>query len=349
MNWLLFSASDFAAHRQAWDLLNRRGPNSPLLEYRFVAPLLKHFGSGEERLAVAGPPAEPAAMGLVCKVKFGVWSTFQPAQAPIGLWLSASARPLEDLLSSLAAALPWPVLVLGVSQQDSYFSPCPGERGHVACLDYIRTAHINVDGTFDAYWSARGKNLRHNLKRQRNRLEREGVGTRLEVFDQPGDMARAVRDYGELESSGWKSKGGFAIHIDNMQGRFYVEALTAFAETGHCRVYRYYYGDKLVASDLCVLGGDVLVILKTTYDETIETTSPAMLMRQEVFQAIFAEKSIRRIEFYGKVMDWHTKWSENFRAMYHVNYYPWVLLKMLKDRFSLKATAAGTEPAEEEA
>jgi hypothetical protein len=89
-----------------------------------------------------------------------------------------------------------------------------------------------------------------------------------------------------------------------------------------------------VATDLCVLDNNTLVILKTTYDETIETSSPAMLMRQEVFQSIFAEKSIRRIEFYGKVMDWHTKWSDHFRVMYHVNFYPWMFMKTLKSHLS---------------
>lgn len=54
-----------------------------------------------------------------------------------------------------------------------------------------------------------------------------------------------------------------------------------------------------------------------------------MLMRQEMFQLIFEDKGIRRIEFYGKVMDWHTKWSDDFRVMYHINYYPWKLTRKI--------------------
>ena len=333
MNWQFFEASDFASHRKAWDWLNQNnGLHSLLLESRFVEPLISHFGAGDEKLAIAGPLHEPVAMSVVSKVKFGVWSTFQPAQAPLGLWLSRTDSPVESLLSSLAAALPKPVLVFAITQQDPYFCQRPEDQGHVATMDYIQTAHININETFDEYWAARGKNLRHNLKRQRNRLEREGCDLRLEVLTQPADMAQAVRQYGELESAGWKSKGGSAVHIDNTQGQFYVDMLSAFAATGQGRVYRYFYNDQLVATDFCVLDDNALVILKTTYDETIEGSSPALLMRQEVFQALFEEKAVRRIEFYGRVREWHTKWSDNIRVMYHVNFYPWKLVKILKNR-----------------
>jgi len=63
-----------------------------------------------------------------------------------------------------------------------------------------------------------------------------------------------------------------------------------------------------------------LIILKTTYDETITTSSPAMLMRQDAFEFIFSNQLVEKIEFYGKVMDWHTKWSEEIRILYHINY-----------------------------
>lgn len=331
IRWRILPVTEFAAHREAWERLNLQGPNSPLLDSRFVMPLLNYFGTGEECLAIAGSADSPVAMAIVSKAKFGVWSTFQPGQAPVGLWLHAADIPVGELLSSLASCLPNRVLVLGLTQQDPTISPRPKDQSHLSALDYIQTAHIDINQSFDDYWASRGKNLRHNLKRQRNRLVREGIDTRLEVFSQPGDMALAVRQYGEMESSGWKGQVGSAVHAENVQGRFYVDCLSAFAATGQCRVYRYYYNDKVVASDLCVLGNAVIIILKTTYDETIVDSSPTMLMRQEMFQAIFEDKAIRRIEFYGKVMDWHTKWSDNFRMMYHINYYPWAVFKILKE------------------
>ena len=70
-------------------------------------------------------------------------------------------------------------------------------------------------------------------------------------------------------------------------------------------------------------GNGSLIILKTTYDESIKSSSPAFLMRQEAVRQLFAEGRIRRIEFHGKLMQWHTRWSDEARTMYHINYHRW--------------------------
>jgi hypothetical protein len=127
-------------------------------------------------------------------------------------------------------------------------------------------------------------------------------------------------DFGALESAGWKAEGGTAIRAQNAQGRFYIKMLEAFARRRAARVYRLYYTDKLVATDLCISHAGTLVILKTTYDESQDTSSPALLMRLASFPALFAEGTMHKIEFYGRVMEWHTKWSEEIRRLYHATY-----------------------------
>ena len=142
-------------------------------------------------------------------------------------------------------------------------------------------------------------------------------------------MADGLRDYGALESTGWKAGGGTAIHPDNAQGRFYLAMLQAFCTRGLGRIYRYRFGDKVVAVDLCVENSDTQVVLKTTYDETYRTVSPAFLMRQEELRGLWAEGRIRRVEFYGKLMEWHTRWTDKARTLYHLNYYRWGFLPQL--------------------
>lgn len=96
--------------------------------------------------------------------------------------------------------------------------------------------------------------------------------------------------YGGLESAGWKSETGTAVSFDNQQGKFYRDLLTRFSRQRRGFVYQYYYDRKLVATDLCISNGTCIVILKTTYDESIKTSSPAMLMRQEAFNNILKTK-----------------------------------------------------------
>ena len=320
MNWIFYPITDFTHHIEKWDELNRKNANTPLLNSDFVIPLLNYFGTGNEKLAIYGNPEAPDGMAILRKAKIGVWETLQPSQAPLGLWLQDKTISTASLLSSLRKALPFPTLLVGVTQQDPDLLPRPQNSNGLGTLDYIQIARVTVQGKFQDYWSKRGKNLRQNLNRQRNRLQREGTTTLLKIVDTLEEVEAAIIEYGKLESAGWKSAGGTAIHIENNQGKFYRDMLSNFCQYQDTLIFQYYYDDKLVATDLCIKDAHSLIILKTTYDETITTSSPAMLMRQEAFEYIFNNRLVDKIEFYGKVMDWHTKWSNEIRIMYHINY-----------------------------
>jgi hypothetical protein len=117
-------------------------------------------------------------------------------------------------------------------------------------------------------------------------------------------------------------------------------------------VYTYAFNDQPVAVNLCVQRGATLIILKTTYDETIKTFSPAFLLLQEALEPLFTEQHIRRMEFFGKVMEWHTRWTDNSRTLYHLTVFRWGGLKALRSwlqkasrwvrKFPARATAAGS-------
>jgi hypothetical protein len=320
MNWHLYPVAEFKQYSESWDLLNKQEANAPLLSSDFVSPLLDYFSSSNDKLAIHGDSQNPDAMAIITKAKFGVWETLQPSQSPLGLWLQDKTISTASLLSQLRKDLPFPTLLFGVTQQDPDLLSRPEKAKGLSTLDYIQTARVTLNGSFQDYWGRRGKNLRQNLNRQRNRLEREGVQVTLKIITEADEISQAIVEYGQLESAGWKSAGGTAIHIDNNQGKFYRDMLINFCRHQDALVFQYYYGDKLVATDLCIKDTRSLIILKTTYDETITTSSPAMLMRQEAFEYIFDNQLVEKIEFYGKVMDWHTKWSEEIRTMYHINF-----------------------------
>ena len=328
MKWSLFSASTYKTYADQWDSLNTSTYNTPLLDSDFVALLLKHFSSGKELLAIYGDLQKPTAMTIVEKTKFGRWSTFQPSQAPVGPWLQAQSNT-DELTTSLLKALPGVKLLFSITQQDPFLLPRPVENKQFCTLDYIETAQVPVSGSFDDYWAQRGKNLRQNMRRQRNKLTREDVTPSLNVITSPKEIEESIRAYGQLESLGWKNEGNTAVSIDNNQGQFYKELLERFCEKDNGVVFQYFYNDLLAATDLCISNDKSIVILKTTYDESIKTTSPAILMKQDSFKYIFENKLAKDIEFYGKTMEWHTKWSDSIRHMYHINQYS-KLLSIIK-------------------
>lgn len=321
--------ADLAAE---WDALNAGGKNLPILDARFFELLLHEFSSGNERLAICRRDDSIAAAGLFAPSRAGVWQAFQPSQAPLGPWLQRPGLAPQHLLSRLLTALPGFSLAVGLTQLDPWVLPRPETNGTLLDVDYIQTASVPVVGSFAGYWSKRGRNLRQNLTRQRHRLSRESIDTRLRILRAVQEAGAAVDAFGRLESSGWKAEQGTALHPNNRQGRFYRKLMEVYCGRSEALIFEYYYNDQLVASDLCLHRNGVIYILKTTHDEAQKGTSPAMLMRQEAFEQLFDQGGFTRIEFYGRLMDWHTKWTDEFRLLYHLTYYRWPILARLRGR-----------------
>ncbi len=353
MKWTFLPAASFAQAAPRWDALRALGPAAPMLAADFIAPLLAEFGTGHELVALCHDGQALLAAGVLARQGRASWATFQPAQAPVGCWLQRPGTDTQALLASLLPALPGFALLAGLTQCDPFLLGRPAEErtagaGRVQAADYIDTARIAVAGGFDAWWEGRGKNLRANLKKQRNRLAAAGTETRLEIWRAPDQVAQAIADYGRLESTGWKGRAGTAVAADNDQGRFYRRMLEAFCARGQGSIYRYCFDGQLVAMDLCIEDGDCIVILKTAYDESVpKHYSPALLMREEACRRVFDEGRLRRIEFYGKVMEWHTRWTDDVRTLYHLNCYRWPLLLRLHALLRRGKNAASNTPVPE--
>lgn len=332
MSWTLYPASDFPDHQNLWRQLHQEAGASPLLDPSFISSLLDVFGTGKEILACYKSLNNVKAMCIIAPGRMGSWNTFQPSQAPLGAWMHEPGLEWDELLDTLIKTLPGFPLALGITQQDPDLVVRPGNSKSMYSLDYIPTARISLRGTFDDYWAVRGKNLRQNMRKQRNKLDSESIVTRLQLSTKPEEVAEAIADYGRIESAGWKGKNGTNVHPANAQGKFYQILLEQFCQRGVGRIYRYWYNESVVAMDLCIEGNNSIIILKTAYDESIENaTSPALLMRQEIFKQLFDDRGLERIEFYGRVMEWHTKWTHEFRTLYHVNYHRFPVLRSLRN------------------
>jgi Acetyltransferase (GNAT) domain len=317
MDWKFYPLADFIWHHSKWDKLNAESTQTPLLCADFVLPLLDQFSGGKDCFAICGNVDNPTAMTIIGKRNAIAWGTLQPPPAPLGLWLQRKGAPTSLLMAQLLKSLPFPALLFGITQQDPDLLPRPENQGKLTTFNGIETACIILEDGFEDYW----ENLRQNLKQQRDRLAREGTHITLKVFTSATDMQQAVIDYGKLESAGGKNQVDTAIDIDNNQGQFYRDMLVNFCRHDNALVFQCYYNDQLVATDLCIKDTQSLIILKTACDETITTSSPAMLMRQDALEYISNNNLVKKIEFYSKLMDCHTQWSDEIRHIYQVNYH----------------------------
>lgn len=314
-----------------WDRLNADRGDLPFLAADVINHALEIFGNGSERLLVGRQGHTLVALFLLVPLGKFRWFTFQPSQIPLGAWVAEAQLSLVELARSLSRGPLGICLSLSITQVDPLFTPREADTADSQSGQYIETGWIELANSFDEYWSARGKNLRQNMRKQRNRLEAEGVKGQMRSFTDQAQMSSAIERYGALESAGWKAAAGTAINGENAQGRFYRALLETAARRGEAVVYEYLFDDRVVASNLCLQRKGTLVVLKTTYDESIQSYSPAFLLCQDEMEQLYREKVIDRLEYYGRLMDWHTKWTENKRTIYHLTVYRWPLLKRLAE------------------
>jgi hypothetical protein len=74
------------------------------------------------------------------------------------------------------------------------------------------------------------------------------------------------------------------------------------------------------------------------------------LLRQDAYRQLFDEGRIRRIEFYGRVMEWTKRWTDCRRTLYHVNAYRWGIVPIAVARLAglrsaLRRRAVAATPA----
>ena len=116
------------------------------------------------------------------------------------------------------------------------------------------------------------------------------------------------------------------------QARFYTRWLTLAATRGEARVCELVVVEsgQVIAADLCVVRDGTLVLLKIAYDEAHERYSPSSLLRREFLADVFSQPAVRRIEFFGRLMDWHRRWTSDHRRLYHLTHYRWAWLRKLR-------------------
>jgi hypothetical protein len=327
MAWSIFPATVLeTTQAQVWQEANRRHQQShPLLDLKFVGPLLRHFGNPGVRLAIEMNGAEPLSAVLFERARPGVWQLFLPSQAQIApavFGVTNNKAEQDARFGAWFESLPGYGVVIGLQNQDTAFSGvAQGAYAGMDILPHARTVGITLDTDFDLYWKGRSVKLRENMARQLRNLERAGLTPRLVTRRQHMEMAAAVAAHGDLESGGWKAGQGTAIHCDNAQGRFYTEVLERFADDGRVRAFQLFFNDTLAASQFAIEQNGMMVLLKTAHREEYSRHSPGRMLDYFMLKELFAERRLRVVEFYTNASQGDSRWATFSRDIVHVNVY----------------------------
>lgn len=308
--------------RSVWDGVNSATfSGHPLLDGRFVLPLVRYFGGERTVLAsFADDQGHQEGALLLEPRRTGFWQTFLPSQAQIAPVVLSTVG--GGALRELMAGLPGSCWLLDLLNQDSEYSCFRGVLpANADQAPQATTMRIAVDSDFSNFWRTRRKHLRENVRRYFKRTERDGIVTALRTLCAPGDVLEALRRYGDLESRGWKGAAGTAVHAENIQGLFYGEVLSAFSARGQATVYELLFDNRVAASRLCIGNHEMLVMLKTTYDERRASYAPGRLLLYLLLESEFNLRRYRVIEFYTNATRETLEWGSESRIISNVSLY----------------------------
>lgn len=307
------------------ELSNRHHSNNQFLSTEFLSLLLKYFGQSSLYQVRAVCRGKTVCLMLLRKRNKLIWELYKPSQAQVGLVLIDPAFSPD--IPSLLNALP------GFAARIDFLSLDPLEhQSLIAKLlngesePYATNMQIRLNGSFDDYWQERSKNLRKNISRYENRLERDNKTLQFHQVTAAKDISSAVDRYGMLESKGWKGKLGTALHPSNQQGQFYRNFLYQLALQNNAVVYEYYIEDKIVASRLCCIKQNMLIILKTTFDEDYKHFALGRLLLKQILQVLFVSNNIEIIDFYTNATQEQLDWATDSRPIYNGSYYSKTML-----------------------
>jgi len=337
MKWTIIPCQQFDTVAAQWDQLNQGSLQQPILDSAFVEICLEVFASGSELIALCEDKDGPLAIGIFHRVGVGHYATFQPSQAPLGLFIARGNQLSKSLLCGLTQALPGYVVFIDLLQQDSEQMNCPPSLDILKAA-YITTSSLAVASNYDEFFISLGKNMRQNHNKVRNRCAKQEINLEATCLYASEEVSDAIETFGRFESSGWKGDGGTAVNIDNDQGVFYLKLLQHYAHQNRAELWQYQVDGQTVAIDLCIKSIDVLIILKTAYNEEFNKLSPALQLKFAIFKHHAnqtGDQRLQSIEFFGKAMEWHKRFNSTLRQIEHMSYFShplWLALYRLIKR-----------------
>jgi CelD/BcsL family acetyltransferase involved in cellulose biosynthesis len=169
-------------------------------------------------------------------------------------------------------------------------------------------SEIRVAGSADAWLKGISENLRVNMRKAANRLEREPGGAARALF-LAGTEARPglLDDFAELEDRGWKGEDGGALARAPAKLALYRTLVEAWARAGLLEWHVLARDGRPVAMHMAVRLGRTLGLVRICYDEGIAKHMPGNLLLKAMAEREHADGRSDRVDFL-QAQTWNHGW-----------------------------------------
>lgn len=164
-----------------------------------------------------------------------------------------------------------------------------------------------------------GSNLRGNLRKARNKLQRH-ADARIDELTTPAEVAAAIERLAEVESRSWKAEGGTDFASDQRTRAFFATALPALAAEGRALAHVLFADGRDIGAQLSVRFGGELLVHKIAFDAKYSPCAPGNLLLKRVLEDA-SRNGIRRVNLVTS-LPWHQRWKPTRAATYRVQVFP---------------------------
>ena len=303
-----------------WDLLDRQtSPRTPFTSPAWTIAWWKHFSRSRQmlfhdeffchvvrddggRLVAVAPLMRTSAPGIGPPMLhmvqfFGADAALTEIRGPI--CRPEDQAPVVEALVEHFLAHPseWDVFRWAGLRHplDAYSAPslpCVfAPRGDQP--DYV----VELPGSWEEMWLRVSSNMRKNLRKAYEFLERDGVAFTLRVTQRPDDVAAALTRFLKLHAARAEA-ANMIFHPKKFEQpharAFFSDYLRGLAERGELRIFELEIDGAAVASRIAFLLGSDLYLYFTGYDPTWKTYSVMTVLMTEIFKWAFAH-AVERI------------------------------------------------------
>jgi CelD/BcsL family acetyltransferase involved in cellulose biosynthesis len=323
----------FCALERAWDdlALSVEAP-VPFLSHAWIRTWWKHFGEGQEFVAVvvrqadtllAGAPVAIRRGGLALTIGEIVGTGPVPTR---GMGLADKADLLvrtghlqvrRRLVSELCALLDR-IDLLDIKGYDAgsatglELTAAAPRSGSVHTIERSRSPYLSLSAPWESYLRSRSGNFRKHLKKYWRILEQAGP---MEVVRmEPGaDAATWMADVFAVNDASWKARRGTNLFRSPRVRAFFAELVPAMATRGWIDLHVIRLDRKPAAYELCFDFGGRLFSYNGAYRADLRRGSPGTALTATVIETA-CRRGLTEYDMLRGEERYKRRWSEMARS-----------------------------------
>jgi hypothetical protein len=212
----------------------------------------------------------------------------------------------------------WDVLRLyRIPENEQFFPMWESLCNHQFKTEKFETEHVIIECNteFQEYIKINmDSKYRRELGRKIRRLEETGK-LKFIIHQNEQEIEKTIDNFYDIEDKNWKGNEGSSLKRSYL-GEFYKKIARQLSKEDKLRLYFLEFNGTYIAGVYAIIDRETCYLIKTGYDEEFSRFSVSSILFYMLFQYLFEEKKIKKIDFYGPYYSYEKYFGQQTRKSY---------------------------------